>query len=76
MMRVRKTVAGTCAALLALAPGMVLAQDTLSPGDTAWMLTSTALVLFDHSRVIPVLCRHGACEECLGHDAVFCHHAW
>jgi Amt family ammonium transporter len=25
---------------------MALAQDTLSPGDTAWMLTSTALVLF------------------------------
>lgn len=31
--------------LLAL-PGMALAQDTLDSGDTAWMLTSTALVLF------------------------------
>ena len=50
MMRVKKTVAGACvcagAVLLTLAPGMALAQDTLSPGDTAWMLTSTALVLF------------------------------
>jgi len=32
--------------LLVLAPGMVLADDELSAGDTAWMLTSTALVLF------------------------------
>ena len=38
--------------LLALAPGLVLAQDaapaapTLNNGDTAWMLTATALVLF------------------------------
>jgi Amt family ammonium transporter len=31
--------------LLAL-PGMAVAQDTLDSGDTAWMLTSTALVLF------------------------------
>jgi len=46
MMRAQKTAARTCAALLALAPGMVLAQEALSPGDTAWMLTSTALVLF------------------------------
>ena len=45
-----KAVAGACvcvgAVLLTLVPGMALAQDTLSPGDTAWMLTSTALVLF------------------------------
>ncbi len=33
-------------ALLALLPGLVMAQDELSSGDTAWMLTSTALVLF------------------------------
>lgn len=32
--------------LLILAPGIVLADDELSAGDTAWMLTSTALVLF------------------------------
>jgi len=32
--------------LLVLAPGIVLADDELSAGDTAWMLTSTALVLF------------------------------
>ncbi|MGD8357168.1 MAG: ammonia channel protein, partial [Lysobacterales bacterium] len=31
---------------LALVPGLALAQDELSAGDTAWMLTSTALVLF------------------------------
>ena len=50
MTRAKKTVAGACvcvgAVLLIFAPGMALAQDTLSPGDTAWMLTSTALVLF------------------------------
>jgi len=35
-------------ALLALAPALVLAQDepTLDSGNTAWMLTATALVLF------------------------------
>jgi len=32
--------------LLALLPGLVMAQDELNSGDTAWMLTSTALVLF------------------------------
>ena len=33
--------------LLALVPGMAAAQEvTLNSGDTAWMLTSTALVLF------------------------------
>jgi len=35
-----------CLALLAAVPGVSLAEDTLSAGDTAWMLTSTALVLF------------------------------
>jgi Amt family ammonium transporter len=38
------------AAALAAAPGLVLAEEaatpTLSSGDTAWMLTATALVLF------------------------------
>ena len=34
------------ALLLGAAPGIVLADDQLSAGDTAWMLTSTALVLF------------------------------
>ena len=34
------------AALLALLPGIAMAQDELSSGDTAWMLTATALVLF------------------------------
>ncbi|RMD67914.1 MAG: ammonium transporter, partial [Gammaproteobacteria bacterium] len=33
------------ALLLALFPALALAEDTLSAGDTAWMLTSTALVL-------------------------------
>ena len=32
--------------LAALMPGIVFAQDALDSGDTAWMLTSTALVLF------------------------------
>jgi len=35
-----------CIPLLGLTPGMVMAQDGLSSGDTAWMLTATALVLF------------------------------
>ena len=29
-----------------LAPGVALAEETLNSGDTAWMLTATALVLF------------------------------
>jgi Amt family ammonium transporter len=33
-------------ALLFLLPGTALAEDALNTGDTAWMLTSTALVLF------------------------------
>jgi len=41
---------GLPAALLAAAPGLVLAEEaatpTLNAGDTAWMLTATALVLF------------------------------
>jgi len=38
--------AGGCTLLAALTPGIALAQDALDSGDTAWMLTSTALVLF------------------------------
>jgi len=38
--------AGGCTLLAALTPGIVLAQDAIDSGDTAWMLTSTALVLF------------------------------
>jgi len=33
-------------ALMLLAPALALAADELDTGDTAWMLTSTALVLF------------------------------
>lgn len=32
--------------LLLLLPGVAMAEDALNSGDTAWMLTSTALVLF------------------------------
>ncbi len=38
--------AGSYTLLTALTPGVVFAQDALDSGDTAWMLTSTALVLF------------------------------
>ena len=38
--------AGACTLLGALTPGIVVAQDALDSGDTAWMLTATALVLF------------------------------
>jgi len=34
------------AAVSCLLPTLAMAEDTLSAGDTAWMLTSTALVLF------------------------------
>jgi len=37
---------GLCILLLGCLPGIAAAQDELSSGDTAWMLTSTALVLF------------------------------
>jgi Amt family ammonium transporter len=36
---------GACGLLLASAPGIAVAQEELNSGDTAWMLTSTALVL-------------------------------
>jgi Amt family ammonium transporter len=55
-MNLRKLYYGVPAALLAAAPGLVLGEEaaaaaeaaapTLSSGDTAWMLTATALVLF------------------------------
>jgi len=46
-MKIFKTAAYPLGAvLLALIPGIAAAQDELSAGDTAWMLTSTALVLF------------------------------
>lgn len=35
-----------CALLAAITPGIAAAQEVLDSGDTAWMLTSTALVLF------------------------------
>ncbi len=38
--------AGAYTLLAALTPGIVFAQDVLDSGDTAWMLTATALVLF------------------------------
>ena len=46
-----KKIKGRSGALLAVLPGLLLpslamAEDTLNSGDTAWMLTSTALVLF------------------------------
>jgi len=46
-MRTLKIVTGgLCTLLLGCLPGIAAAQDELSSGDTAWMLTSTALVLF------------------------------
>ena len=48
-MQILKT-GGGLALLAALTPGLALAQEAAKPaldsGDTAWMLTSTALVLF------------------------------
>ena len=47
IMRTRKTVCRFFAALTAmLLPSMALAQDDLNGANTAWILTSTALVLF------------------------------
>ena len=37
---------GAGSLLATVAPGLALAQDELNSGDTAWMLTATALVLF------------------------------
>jgi Amt family ammonium transporter len=44
-MRLNKKLIGGFGLVLSLLPSLVLAEDTLSPGDTAWMLTSTLLVL-------------------------------
>ena len=41
-----KRVSAAMMALLAFVPAMAMAADELSAGDTAWMLTATALVLF------------------------------
>ena len=40
------TFTGLFAVVLAALPGLVWAEDKLNSGDTAWMLTATALVLF------------------------------
>ncbi len=42
----RLTGSALAGAGLALLPGIALAEDTLNSGDTAWMITATALVLF------------------------------
>ena len=41
-----KALIAATAAFVTLLPSIALAQDELSAGDTAWMLTATALVLF------------------------------
>jgi Amt family ammonium transporter len=43
---------GAAALFVAVLPRLALAQDEIDSGDTAWMLTSTALVLY---MTIPVL---------------------
>ena len=59
-------------------PDIVIAQETpmLDSGDTAWMLTSTALVLFmTIPRPVTILRGRGPIQECAaGHDAMLCHH--
>jgi len=42
---VRRAAPASCAAALALAAPSAAAEDALSAGDTAWMMTATALVL-------------------------------
>jgi Amt family ammonium transporter len=44
-MRSNKKLIGSLGLALFMLPSLVLAEDTLSAGDTAWMLTSTVLVL-------------------------------
>jgi Amt family ammonium transporter len=46
MKTVKRATHGISFILLALLPGVAAAQDGLSSGNTAWMLTATALVLF------------------------------
>jgi len=43
---IRKRLAAAMSAVLLLVPGVVMAEDMLSSSNTAWILTSTALVLF------------------------------
>jgi len=38
-----------------LLPSLALAQDDLNGANTAWILTSTALVLYDSARPLTVL---------------------
>ena len=42
----KHVLAGIYAVLVLVIPDYAVAQDGLDSGDTAWMLTSTALVLF------------------------------
>ena len=42
----KHVLAGMYAVVALVTPGLAVAQDALDSGDTAWMLTSTALVLF------------------------------
>lgn len=42
----KKWLIGVLSGLVAVIPGAALADDSLSAGDTAWMITATALVLF------------------------------
>ena len=42
----KHVLAGMYAASVLVTPELAVAQDALDSGDTAWMLTSTALVLF------------------------------
>jgi Amt family ammonium transporter len=46
MTTVKNATGRMCVLPLTIAPEVAVAQDGLSSGDTAWMLTSTALVLF------------------------------
>ena len=61
--------------LAVLSPRIALAQGVLDSGDTAWVMTSTALVLFmTIPGAVAVLRWHGAGEECpVGDDAVLRH---
>ena len=60
--------------LACVLPGVSAAADAIDSGDTAWMLTSTALVLYyDDSGSGPLLRRVGSVEECaLRPDAMPC----
>ena len=46
MARSQRSSTSVLALLLALAPRSAFASDGIDSGDTAWILTSTALVLF------------------------------